>query len=83
MEGPSIARPSHLQYAFTKAADDSRARPDRYTEQDDADQVHPVRQDDQQAHRPQERPAAERAILQRRFGGWPENGRQSKGGCSP
>ncbi|MFF4138060.1 MobF family relaxase [Streptomyces mirabilis] len=44
----------HLQDAFTKAADDSRARADRYAEQDDADAVHPVRQDDQQAHRPQE-----------------------------
>jgi hypothetical protein len=46
-----------LQDAFTKAADDSRARADRYTEQDDADGVHPmrqVRQDHQQAHRPQE-----------------------------
>ncbi|WP_326743411.1 MobF family relaxase [Streptomyces sp. NBC_01768] len=44
----------HLQDAFTKAADDSRGRADRYTEQDDADGAHPVRQDDQQAHRPQE-----------------------------
>ncbi|WP_225102282.1 hypothetical protein [Streptomyces sp. CoH27] len=43
-----------LQDAFTKAADDSRARKDRYAEQDDADAGHPVRQDDQQAHRPQE-----------------------------
>ncbi|MEH0420543.1 hypothetical protein [Streptomyces sp. B21-083] len=44
----------HLQDAFTKAADDSRVRADRYTDQDDADVVHPVRPDDQQAHRPQE-----------------------------
>ncbi|MEU7553098.1 MobF family relaxase [Streptomyces sp. NPDC044571] len=43
----------HLRDAFTKAADDSRARTDRYAEQDDADAVRPVRQDDQQAHRPQ------------------------------
>ncbi|MFF3920716.1 hypothetical protein ACFYZB_46495 [Streptomyces sp. NPDC001852] len=44
----------HLQDAFTKAADDSRARTDRYAEQDDANAAHPVRQDDQQAHRPQQ-----------------------------
>lgn len=44
----------HLQDAFAKAAHDSRARADRYAEQDDADAVRPVRQDDQQAHRPQE-----------------------------
>ncbi|MFD7838884.1 hypothetical protein [Streptomyces sp. NPDC059761] len=44
----------HLQDAFTKAADDSRTRATRYTEQDDADPVRPVRQDDQQAHRPPE-----------------------------
>ncbi|MGW1007726.1 MobF family relaxase [Streptomyces sp. NPDC002520] len=43
-----------LQDAFTKAADDSRVRADRYTDQGDADAVRPVRQDDQQAHRPQE-----------------------------
>ncbi|MFD9434158.1 hypothetical protein [Streptomyces sp. NPDC060002] len=43
----------HLQDAFAKAADDSRARADRYAEQGDAD-AHPVRQDDQRAHRPQE-----------------------------
>ncbi|AKJ15696.1 hypothetical protein ABB07_38270 [Streptomyces incarnatus] len=44
----------HLQDAFTKAAADSRARADRYTEQDEAGPVHPVRQDDQRAHRPQQ-----------------------------
>ncbi|GAA3914369.1 hypothetical protein GCM10023084_77550 [Streptomyces lacrimifluminis] len=44
----------HLQDAFTKAADDSRTRATRYAEPDDADAAHPVRQDDQQAHRPQE-----------------------------
>ncbi|SES31191.1 conjugative relaxase domain-containing protein, TrwC/TraI family [Streptomyces sp. yr375] len=44
----------HLQDAFTKAADDSRVRADRHTDQHDADVVRPVRQDDQQAHRPQE-----------------------------
>ncbi|WP_307020816.1 hypothetical protein [Streptomyces canus] len=43
-----------LQDAFAKAADDSRVRADRHTEQDDADVVRPVRQDDQQAHSPQE-----------------------------
>ncbi|MCX5278151.1 MobF family relaxase [Streptomyces virginiae] len=44
----------HLQDAFTKAADASRTRADRFAEQDDADVVQPVRQDDQRAHRPQE-----------------------------
>jgi hypothetical protein len=44
----------HLQDAFTKAANDSRVRADHCTEQDDADGAHPVRQDDQSAHRPQE-----------------------------
>ncbi|MEU7039410.1 hypothetical protein ABZ958_38090 [Streptomyces sp. NPDC046237] len=44
----------HLRDAFTKAADDSRARTDRYAEQDGADAVRPVRQDDQQVHRSQE-----------------------------
>jgi hypothetical protein len=43
----------HLQDAFTKAAD-SRVRADHYTEQDDADGAHSVRQDDQPAHDPQE-----------------------------
>ncbi|MFD9114832.1 hypothetical protein, partial [Streptomyces bottropensis] len=43
----------HLQDTFAKAGDDSRARADRYAEQDDAD-VQPVRQSDQRAHRPQE-----------------------------
>ncbi|MER6501561.1 hypothetical protein ABT218_19725 [Streptomyces sp. NPDC001455] len=38
---------------FTKAADDSRVRADRYPEQDDADAARPVHQDDQQAHHPQ------------------------------
>jgi hypothetical protein len=44
----------HLQDAFSKAADASRTRADRYAEQDDADGTQPVRQDDQRAHRPQE-----------------------------
>lgn len=44
----------HLQDAFSKAADASRTRADRYAEQDDADGAQPVRQDDQRAHRPQE-----------------------------
>jgi hypothetical protein len=43
-----------LQDAFTKAADHSSARADRRTAQADADVVHSVRPDDQQAHRPQE-----------------------------
>ncbi|MCT2546282.1 MobF family relaxase [Streptomyces atratus] len=42
-----------LQEVFTKAADDSRVRADRYPEQDDADAARPVHQDDQQAHHPQ------------------------------
>ncbi|MFE9454728.1 hypothetical protein [Streptomyces sp. NPDC006739] len=43
-----------LQDAFTKAADDSRTRADRYAEEDDADAAQPVPQDDLRAHRPQE-----------------------------
>ncbi|WP_158795097.1 MobF family relaxase [Streptomyces sp. NRRL S-337] len=43
----------HLQDAFTKAADQARATMDRY-DRDDTDGPHPVRQDDQQAHRPQQ-----------------------------
>ncbi|MGV4988476.1 hypothetical protein ACVB8X_35465 [Streptomyces sp. NRAIS4] len=49
----TAGRLRRLQDAFTKAADDSRARADRYAEQD-ADEPRPVRQDDQQAHRPQQ-----------------------------
>lgn len=41
----------HLTEAFTQAANDSRTRATRYTEQDDAD---PVRRDDQQENRTQE-----------------------------
>ncbi|GAA5704529.1 hypothetical protein [Streptomyces avermitilis] len=46
----------HLGAAFTAAADRARATMDRYAEQDDADAARPrpVRQGDQQAHRPQE-----------------------------
>ncbi|WP_328965544.1 hypothetical protein [Streptomyces virginiae] len=44
----------HLKDAFTKAAGVSRTRATRYTEQEAADAVGPVRRDDQQAHRPQE-----------------------------
>ncbi|MEV6742498.1 MobF family relaxase [Streptomyces sp. NPDC051104] len=44
----------HLQDAFSKAADASRTRADRYAEQDDADGAQPVRQDDQRVHHPQE-----------------------------
>ncbi|MCL7496079.1 relaxase domain-containing protein [Streptomyces sp. MCA2] len=43
-----------LQDVFTKAADDSHARADRYAEQDDAERPHPVRQADQQAQCPQQ-----------------------------
>ncbi|WP_261958291.1 hypothetical protein [Streptomyces nigrescens] len=48
-----------LQDVFTRAAHDSRARADRYAEHDDAERPPPVRQDDQQAHRPQQ-PGAHR-----------------------
>ena len=44
----------HLQDAFAKAAEGSRARAGRFAEQDGAEGAHPVRQDDQRAHRPQE-----------------------------
>ncbi|GLW19801.1 hypothetical protein Stsp01_65440 [Streptomyces sp. NBRC 13847] len=51
---PTAEQPHLLQDVFTKAADDSHARADRYAEHDDAEGAHPVRQDDQQAHRPQQ-----------------------------
>jgi len=44
----------HLWDAFTAAADRARATMDRYAHRDDADDAHPVREDDQRAHRPQE-----------------------------
>lgn len=44
----------HLQDVFSKAADASRTRADRYAEQGNADGAQPARQDDQRAHRPQE-----------------------------
>ncbi|MFE3995147.1 MobF family relaxase [Streptomyces goshikiensis] len=47
----------HLQDVFTKAGEDARtraARAARRAASDGADAAHPVRQDDQQAHRPQE-----------------------------
>lgn len=50
----TVERLRHLKDAFTKVADDSRARADRYAEQNDADAVRPVRPNDLQAHRPQE-----------------------------
>ncbi|MFF8910912.1 MobF family relaxase [Streptomyces olivaceoviridis] len=40
--------------AFTAAADRARATMDRYAHRDDAERQHPVREDDQQGHRPQE-----------------------------
>ncbi|MFD5341172.1 hypothetical protein [Streptomyces hawaiiensis] len=43
----------HLGDAFTAAADRARATMDRYAHRDDADDAHPVREDDQRAHRPQ------------------------------
>lgn len=47
----------HLQDVFTKAGEDARtraARAARRAAPDDADAAHPVRQDDQQAHHPQQ-----------------------------
>ena len=44
----------HLQDAFTAAADRARATMDRYASRNDADGPHPVREDDQQAHYPQQ-----------------------------
>ncbi|MGA5226210.1 hypothetical protein [Streptomyces koyangensis] len=50
----------HLQDVFTKAGEAARTRAARATRgarrtaPDDADTAHPVRQDDQQAHRPQQ-----------------------------
>ncbi|RLV64165.1 hypothetical protein STAN_6985 [Streptomyces sp. CBMAI 2042] len=40
-----------LQNVFIKAADDSRARADRYTGQENVHGPQPVREDDQQAYR--------------------------------
>ncbi|MFI1510245.1 MobF family relaxase [Streptomyces sp. NPDC020597] len=44
----------HLGEAFTAAADRARTTMNRYARRDDADTAHPVREDDQQAHRPQQ-----------------------------
>ncbi|MFC9625808.1 MobF family relaxase [Streptomyces sp. NPDC056930] len=44
----------HLQDAFTAAADRARATMDRYADRENTDGPHPVREDDQQAHRPQQ-----------------------------
>ncbi|MET8077941.1 hypothetical protein [Streptomyces sp. NPDC005303] len=44
----------HLGDAFTAAADRARATMDRYAHRDDADDAHPVREEDQRAHPPQE-----------------------------
>ncbi|MGW2952807.1 MobF family relaxase [Streptomyces eurythermus] len=44
----------HLEDAFTAAADRARATMGRYTYRDAVERPHPVREDDQQAHRPQE-----------------------------
>ncbi|MGA5428251.1 MobF family relaxase [Streptomyces koyangensis] len=44
----------HLQDVFTKAGEAARTRAARRTASDDADMAHPVGQDDQQAHRPQQ-----------------------------
>ncbi|MCO6698861.1 MobF family relaxase [Streptomyces sp. Vc17.3-30] len=43
-----------LQDVFTKAGEAARTRAARRTAPGDADTAHPVRQDDQQAHRPQQ-----------------------------
>ncbi|MFG2134919.1 hypothetical protein ACGFNV_45250 [Streptomyces sp. NPDC048751] len=44
----------HLQDAFTEAADRAHTTMNRYARRDDAEMPHPVREDDQQAHRPQQ-----------------------------
>lgn len=44
----------HLQDAFTEAADRAHTTMNRYARRDDAKPPHPVRPDDQQAHRPQQ-----------------------------
>ncbi|MEU3901921.1 MobF family relaxase [Streptomyces sp. NPDC045251] len=44
----------HLQDAFTEAADRAHTTMNRYVRRDDATPPHPVRPDDQQAHRPQQ-----------------------------
>ncbi|MFJ6810966.1 hypothetical protein ACIQRK_34065 [Streptomyces anulatus] len=38
---------------FTKAGDEAAARTEQYTDSQDAPAPHPVREDDQRAHRPQ------------------------------
>jgi hypothetical protein len=44
----------HLGEVFTAAADRARTTMNRYARRDDAERPHPVREDDQQAHRPQQ-----------------------------
>ncbi|MFE0908148.1 hypothetical protein ACFW3Y_33555 [Streptomyces rochei] len=44
----------HLQDAFTEAADRAHTTMNRYVRRDDAKPPHPVRPEDQQAHRPQQ-----------------------------
>ncbi|WP_331752269.1 hypothetical protein [Streptomyces sp. NBC_00829] len=43
----------HLQDVFTKAADEARTTMNRYADREDTTAPHPVREDDQRAHRPQ------------------------------
>ncbi|MFE3903771.1 hypothetical protein ACFXPY_26555 [Streptomyces sp. NPDC059153] len=43
----------HPQDAFTAVADRARATMDCYADRENTDGPHPVREDDQQAHRPQ------------------------------
>jgi len=44
----------HLEDAFTAAVGRARTTLDRYAHRDDAQRPHPVRENDQQAHRSQE-----------------------------
>lgn len=44
----------HLGETFTEAADRARTTMNRYARRSDAEAQHPVREDDQQAHRPQQ-----------------------------
>ncbi|MFI8944821.1 hypothetical protein [Streptomyces syringium] len=50
----TVERLRHLGEVFTAAADRARTTMNRYARRDDAETPHPVRPDDQQAHRPQE-----------------------------
>jgi len=52
--GLTAERLRRLQDAFTQAADKSRRAMERSADREDVPAPHPVREDDQEAHRPQE-----------------------------